>query len=73
MDHVYDFLDCIQTRKTCICDAAIACRSVTVSHLGNIACWLGRPLKWDPAREEIVDDPQASRWLDRPRRAPWRL
>ena len=31
----------------------------------------GRPIRWDPLREEIVGDPAAARWLDRPRRAPY--
>ncbi len=72
-DHLVNFLDCVKTRRKCVSDVAIARRSVTISHLGNIAYWLNRPLKWDPAKEEIVGDPEASRWLDRPRRAPWRL
>ena len=72
-DHLGNFLECIKTREKCVSDVAIACRSVTISHLGNIAYWLNRALKWDPVKEEIVGDPEASRWLDRPRRAPWRL
>ncbi|MBM4019530.1 MAG: Gfo/Idh/MocA family oxidoreductase [Planctomycetes bacterium] len=71
--HHQDWLACIKTRRRPICDVEIGCRSVTVCHLGNIASWLGRPLKWDPAREEIVGDPEAARWLDRPMRAPWTL
>ena len=42
-------------------------------HLANIGYWLKRPLKWDPAKEEFVDDAEANRWLDRPKRAPWRV
>jgi hypothetical protein len=49
------------------------CRSVTVCHLGNIAYWLNRPLKWDPAKEQFVGDDEANRWLDRPKREPWTL
>jgi hypothetical protein len=41
--------------------------------LANIAVWLNRPLKWDPVKEEIIGDAEASRWLDRPRRSPWRV
>ena len=47
--------------------------TATVSHLGNIAYWLGRPIKWDPVKEEIIGDSQAARWLDRPMREPWVL
>ncbi|HOB76469.1 MAG TPA: Gfo/Idh/MocA family oxidoreductase [Phycisphaerae bacterium] len=71
--HKQDWINCIRNRKRPICDVAIGASSVIVCHLGNIAYWLQRPIKWDPARGEIVGDTEASRWLDRPRRAPWRL
>jgi len=71
--HGTDWLNCIRTRGRPICDVAIGCSSVIVCHLGNIACWLDRPIKWDPVKEEIIGDEEASRWLDRPKRAPWRL
>ena len=72
-DHGQDWLNCIRTRGRPICDVEIGCRSVTVCHLGNIACWLNRPIRWDPVREEILGDAEAARWLDRPKRAPWRM
>ncbi|UCG15163.1 MAG: Gfo/Idh/MocA family oxidoreductase [Phycisphaerales bacterium] len=72
-DHGQDWLTCIRTRRRPICDVEIGCRSVTVCHLGNLALWLDRPIRWDPDSEEIIGDVPASRWLDRPRRAPWRL
>jgi hypothetical protein len=68
-----DFLHCVRTRERPFRDIEVAHRTVTVCHLGNIAYWLGRPLKWDPEKEEIVGDAEAARWLDRPKRAPWRL
>lgn len=72
-DHHQNWLDCIRTRQRPICDVAIGASSVTVCHLGNIAWWLGRTLQWDPQTHEIINDAGASRWLDRPKRAPWRL
>ncbi|HYW79662.1 MAG TPA: gfo/Idh/MocA family oxidoreductase, partial [Thermoguttaceae bacterium] len=68
-----DFLDCVRTRKRPFRDIEIAHRATTVCHLGNIAYWLNRPLKWDPEKEEIVGDPEANRWINRPMRAPWSL
>ncbi|MBC8874907.1 MAG: Gfo/Idh/MocA family oxidoreductase [Planctomycetes bacterium] len=68
-----DFLDCVPTRKKPFRDIEIAHRATTVCHLGNIAYWLKRPLKWDPVKEEIVGDPEANRWVDRPKRDPWTL
>jgi len=70
-EHHTDWLRSIRTRQRPICDVEIGCRSVTVAHVGNIALWLNRPLKWDPIKEEFPGDPEANRWLDRPKREPW--
>jgi len=71
--HHDNWLDCIQTRERCICDVEIGHRSVSVCHIGNISMRLGRPLKWDPAKEEFVGDDAANRLLFRPMRGPWHL
>jgi len=68
-----DFVHCVKTRQRPFRDIEIAHRTATHCHLGNIAYWLKRPLRWDPVKEEIVGDPEASRWLDRPKREPWCL
>lgn len=68
-----DFLHCVRTRERPFRDIALAHRTATVAHLGNIAYWLKRPIKWDPVKEEIVGDEEASRWIDREMREPWRL
>lgn len=70
-DHYQDWFNAIRTRRQPIADVAIGHRSASVCHLGNIALWLGRPLKWDPSAEQFVNDPAANRWLSRPRRAGW--
>jgi hypothetical protein len=68
-----DFLHCVRTREKPFRDIEIAHRTSTHCHLGNIAYWLNRPLKWDPVKEEIIGDPEASRWLGRTMREPWSL
>ena len=70
--HQQDWLNCIRTRSRPICDVAIGASSVTVCHLGNIASWTGRAIRWNPETHEIIGDEAAARWLDRPKRAPWR-
>ena len=72
-DHHSNFFDCVRSRQRPIADVEIGHRSATVGHLCGIARQLRRPLRWDPAREEIIGDPLASRLLDRPRRAPYAL
>ena len=68
-----DFLHCVKTRQRPFRDIEVAHRATTVCHLGNIAYWLNRPLRWNPQTEEILGDPEASRWLDRPKRGMWSL
>lgn len=70
-NHLKDFLQCVRTRQRPICDVEIGCRSVTVCHLGNLAYWYKRPLKWDPVKERFIGDDEANSWLDRPKRTPW--
>jgi predicted dehydrogenase len=71
--HKGDFIHCVRTRQKPICDVEIGCRSVTVCHLGNIAYWIKRPLRWDPVKEEFPGDEEANRWLERANRQPWNL
>ncbi|ACB76784.1 Gfo/Idh/MocA family protein [Opitutus terrae] len=70
-NHHTDFFNCVRTRQRPIADVEIGHRSATVGHLNNIAQQLARPVRWDPAREEIIGDPVASALLDRSRRAPY--
>jgi predicted dehydrogenase len=72
-DHHGNWLDCIRTRRRPICDVAIGFSSVTVCHLGNIAYWIKRPLKWDPKKGEFINDAGANRLLQRAMRPPWKL
>jgi predicted dehydrogenase len=71
--HRRDFLDCIKTRARTISPVEIGHRSVAVAHLGNIAMLLGRKIRWDPKKEQIIGDSTASRMLSRPIRSPWHL
>jgi predicted dehydrogenase len=72
-NHLQDWLNCVRSRKRPICDVEIGCRSVTVCHLGNLAYWYHRRLRWDPKKERFIGDEEANTWLDRPKRAPWKI
>jgi predicted dehydrogenase len=71
--HQQNWLDCIRSRQRPACDVAIGCRSTIVSHLGCIAHWTGRPLRWDPVAEQFLDDDEANRLRRRAMRPPWRI
>jgi len=72
-DHHQNWLDCIRTRKQPICNAETGYRTATICALSAIAQRVGRSLKWDPTKEEIIGDEEASCYLDRPRRAPYTI
>ena len=70
--HMQNWFDCIRSRQKPIADVEIGHRSATVCHLGNIARWTGKKLKWDPVQEQF-DDAEANTYLDRVRRKPYEL
>ena len=68
-----DWLDCIRTRRRPRADVEIGACSTILSHLGCIALWTGRELKWDPVREEFPDDAEANSLCARACREPWNV
>lgn len=68
-----DWLDCIKTRRRPLCDVEIGARTATAAHLGTLAYWNHRRLRWDAAAWKVVGDEQATAWLDRDRREPYLL
>lgn len=70
---IADFINCIQTRKRPFRDVEYSHRAASLCHLGNICLHLNRKLQWDPDGEHFVNDPEADRFIDRPRRDPWRI
>lgn len=66
-----DWLDCIVTRRRPRADVEKGACSTILSHLGCIALWTGRALKWDPVKEEFPDDHEANTLRSRPSREPW--
>jgi predicted dehydrogenase len=72
-NHIQNWFDCIKSREKPIADVEIGHRSAILCHLGNIARWVGRPLRWDPEREIFPGDDEANAHLDRSRRKPYEL
>ena len=68
-----DFIDCVKSREETINPIESAVRSDAISHLGDLAIRVSRPIRWDPNRERVIDDRQASRRLWRSLRDPWNL
>jgi predicted dehydrogenase len=69
--HVRNFLDCVKSRELPIADVEDGHRVATACHLGNISLRVGRKIRWDPDKEEIIGDSEAAARLERPYRKPW--
>ena len=66
-----DFVKCIKTGGTPVCDIEIGYRSTNMSLLGMLSLKLGRSVRWDGENQVIVGDPEANKLLRREYRAPW--
>ena len=71
--HQRNFLDSVKSRQPTVTPVETAHHSAIPGHLTLIALMLNRPIKWDPVKEEIVGDAEASKLLTREYRAPWKL
>ena len=71
--HVRNFLDCVKTRQTTRAHAGAAAQSHIASHAAYIAWQLGRPLDFDPDKNEFIGDEEANRMRSRARRQPWHI
>lgn len=72
-DHKGNLIECIKTRKTTVAPAEVAHRSCSACILGSMAMELGRKLRWDPEREQFINDDEANEKLVWDKRAPWTL
>jgi predicted dehydrogenase len=67
-----DFVDSIRTGRRPVCDIEIGHRSTCLSLLGMLSLKIGRSVRWDGAKEQVVGDPLANRLLRRDYRKPWK-
>ena len=71
--HEREWLDCIKTREQPSCNVNYHYKVDLALTLANLSYRLGRSVRFDPATEQILDDPQARR-LARPEyRDPWKF
>jgi predicted dehydrogenase len=71
--HHRQFIDCVLTRSRTLTPPDVALRSATPGYLGVIAMRTGRKIRWDPQREQILNDDGAARMLGRTMRSPWHV
>src|SRR5580658_1098709 len=72
-DHYGNFIDCVRSRRAQDIHSPIeeAHISTTLVHLANASYRLGRTLKFDAAREQVIGDDQANELLRGTYRAPY--
>lgn len=71
--HWRNFLDSVKSRQPAVAPVEVAHHSAIPGHLGLISMLAGRKIKWDPAKEIILNDEGASQLLSRGYRMPWKL
>lgn len=69
--HARNFFDCVKTREQPVCNAEVMRHSHIACHAAALAWILDRPLNFDPAKEEFIDDAEANSLRSRPARDPW--
>jgi predicted dehydrogenase len=70
-DHARNFLDAVRSGSEPICPVGPGVRSEMVCQQADIAIRTGQKLRWDPVKEEFIDNPVANRMLASPMRSPW--
>jgi predicted dehydrogenase len=72
-NHQRNFLDCVKSRQPTITPVETGHHSAIPGHLGLISMVVGRKIHWSNEHEKIIGDPDASKLLSRPFRAPWKM
>ncbi|MFP4058598.1 MAG: gfo/Idh/MocA family oxidoreductase, partial [Candidatus Brocadiia bacterium] len=67
------FPEAVRTREKTGGCAEPAHRSACILHLANIAIRVGRPIRYDPVKEQVIGDEEANLLAYQPMRAPWHL
>ena len=73
MSHVRDLLDCVKSRRQPVSNPVMMHRTMTTVHAANICMWLKRDMRYDPVKEEFINDPEANRLRSRAMREPWMI
>ena len=73
LEHNRNFIDCVKSRQQPMCPVEMAIRCDVICQLSTVAALTGRAIQWDPVKEQIVNDPEATKILIRPFREKWKV
>lgn len=72
-NHTANFIAAMKSRQQPISDVWTHNRMLETCHLANISIRLGRELRWDPEKREIIGDEQANSFLSRESRKGYEI
>jgi predicted dehydrogenase len=64
-NHFRNFFESVVAKREPISDVFSHHRALSTCHLAGIAARLGRPLRWDPTKEQVIDDAVAQSFIAR--------
>jgi len=70
---IMTFSETVKTRTKFALNEMNGHRSSTIVNMGIVAVRLGRSLKYDPVKQEFIDDEGANRMINQPMRGPWQI
>lgn len=73
VNHMGNFFDCVEARRKPVSDVVSQHQSANTCHIGTISMRLGRPLRWDPEKEEFIGDAEANEMLKREQRSGYEV
>ncbi|MFZ5830972.1 MAG: Gfo/Idh/MocA family protein [Planctomycetota bacterium] len=71
--HSEVFLENIRGHKQPETDAVTGHRATNLGHLMNISLQVGRSIRWDGEKEQVIGDEEANSLVMKPYRSPWEL
>lgn len=67
-----DFVDAVEQNRAPACPIEAGHLATSAALLGMLSLKLGRSVKWDGPKQQIVDDPEANKLLRRDYRGDWK-
>lgn len=73
-EHNQNFVDCVLSREETMCPVEMAIRCDAICHLTRAAALTGKPVEWDPIKEQVIGNAEASSMLQpQAHRPEWKI
>lgn len=73
INHIGDFLECVESRKKPITSEIVGARSAICCHLMNQAYYNNAKISWDPEKLVFTNGTGNPEWLTKEYRSPWSI